>query len=157
MTGSPYPAPNPPVRLLAAFQQAYPHQTPAWIVRAPGRDVWLAAAPAAGTQFTVTAVNHEARTCFNLRGAKTRRTVTQRPLPRWARYPAAVIAFLYHSGMDLAGLNVVMWSEEPSGPGYDYGLGVAFAALWHEIHAQPYTADSLIEIVDRARRDYVET
>src|SRR3990172_3911763 len=34
---------NPPLRLLAAFQDTYPDQTPKRIVQAPGRDMWLAA------------------------------------------------------------------------------------------------------------------
>lgn len=150
------PFTDPPVRLLAAFQQAYPEQAPAWIIRAPARDVWIAAAPVESQQFTVTAPTHESRTMFNLRSAKTRRTTTQRPLPRWAYYPAGVILILCNNGMDTGGLNIVILSEEPPGPGYDYGLGMAFAALWYEIHAQPYNSDMLVEIVDQARREYVE-
>ncbi|HEX2905920.1 MAG TPA: hypothetical protein VHO69_03620 [Phototrophicaceae bacterium] len=152
----PISAPNPPVHLLAAFQHAYPEQTPEWVIRAPGRNVWIAAAPVSAEQFTISAPAHESRTCFSLRSAKTGRTVNQRPLVRWARYPAAVLLALYENLMDVIGLNIVVLSEEPTGPGYDYGLGIAFAALWHEVHAQPYTTDSLVEIVDRARRNYVE-
>ncbi len=147
---------DPPVHLLAAFQQAFPEQSPTWLIRAPGRDVWIAAAPAASSQFTVAAPAHESRTSFNLRSAKLRRTVTQRPLPRWALYPAGVILILCHDGLDMDGLNILVLSEEPPGPGYDYGLGMAFAALWYEILAQPYTLDLLRDVVDRARREYVE-
>lgn len=153
---SPFLAGDPPVRLLVAFQQAYPELSPVWLVRAPGRDVWIAAAPAAVEQFTVIAPDHEARATFSLRSARMRRTVTQRPLARWARYPAGVLLALSRSGLDLSGLNCVVLSEEPPGPGYEFGLGMAFAALGYEIHAQPYTSDQLIEVVDRARREYVE-
>lgn len=148
---------DPPVHLLAAFQQAFPEQAPAWVMRAPGRDVWIAAAPAASPQFTVFAPAHESRTSFNLRTAKTRRTMAQRPLPRWVLYPAGVILTLCYQGMDMDGLNILVVSEEPPGPGYDYGLGMAFAALWYEVLSQPYTLDTLREVVDRARREYVET
>ncbi|NWG18222.1 MAG: hypothetical protein HXY41_16485 [Chloroflexi bacterium] len=147
---------DPPVRLLVAFQQAYPEQTPERLVRAPGRDVWVAAARAASEHFTVTSPDHEARATFSLRSARLRRTVTQRPLPRWARYPAGVILTLGSGGLDIPGLNTVVLSGEPPGPAYEFGLGMAFAALGYEIHAQPYTSDMLIDVVDRARREYVE-
>ncbi len=151
-----FPITDPPVRLLAAFQQAFPEQAPQWILRAPGRDVWIAAVASTSAYFTVASPDHESRTSFNLRGAKNKRTILQRPLPRWAYYPAGVILILCNSGMDITGLNIVVLSEEPPGPGYDYGLGMAFAALWYEIHAQPYSTDTLIEVVDRVRREYVE-
>jgi galactokinase len=151
-----FPITDPPVRLLAAFQQAFPEQAPQWILRAPGRDVWIAAVASPSAHFTVASPDHESRTAFNLRSAKNKRTLVQRPLPRWAYYPAGVIFILCNSGMDMAGLNMVVLSEEPPGPGYDYGVGMAFVALWYEIHAQPYSTDTLLDVVDRVRREYVE-
>jgi hypothetical protein len=35
-------------------------------------------------------------------------------------------------------------------------MGMTMAALWHHLSGRPYTADSLLEIVERVRRDYVE-
>jgi galactokinase len=150
------PVHDPPLRLLVAFQQAFPDHSPEWIIRAPGRDMWIAAVRAGSAQFTVAAPDLGGRATFSLQSAKSRLTVTRRPLPRWARYPAGVTILLDQEGLDVTGLNMVFAGEEPPGPRFDYALGMAFATLWHELHQQPYTVDDLIEIVDRARREYVE-
>ncbi len=146
---------NPPVRLLAAFQQAFPDRSPEWIVRAPGRDVWAAACRARAEQFCAANADEDARAVFTLRSARLKRTAMQRPLPRWARCPASVLVALHETAAPVIGFYFMLVSEEPAGPSQDYGLGLVAAALWHEIHARPYTTDSLIEIVDRARRDYL--
>lgn len=145
-----------PLRLLAAFQQAFPDQSPAWVVRAPGRELWLAAARAERDLITIFSPEMESRTAFTLQSAKTRRTHQQRPLPVWARYPAGVTLMLAQDGMDVSGVNMALLSGEPVGPRHDYALGMAVAVLWYEINALPFTVDTLIEIVDRARRDYVD-
>ncbi len=147
--------PDPPLRLLVAFQQAYPGQGMKWIARAPGREVWLAAAPSGANQFTLTAPDIEGQTTFSLRSAKLKQTVMQRPLPRWARYPAGVTLVAHDVGLEVIGSNLVMVGEEPPGPRFDYGFGIAFAALWHDLCGQPYTIDRLIELVDHARREYI--
>jgi galactokinase len=156
MTHLPFQSSNPPLRLLAAFQDACPGQPPEWIVRAPGREMWLAAIRVTLRQFTLIAPDLEARTTFDLRSARGRRTVDQRPLPRWAVYAAGVTLALVDQGLDITGLKLVAVGEEPPGPRYDYGLGMALAALWHDIYGLEYTIDRLIEVVDRARREYVE-
>ena len=148
---------NPPVRLLAAFQDTYPDQTPERIVEAPGRDMWVAADLSGDHVFTLIAPDFKSHTSFTWQGAKTRRTVLNRPLPSWARYPAGVILTLGGDGLDTSGVNAVFVGEEPSGPRYDYAVGMAMAALVHELNGTPYTAESLIEVVDRVRRDYIES
>lgn len=152
---SSFPAADPPVHLLVAFQQAFPDQALTWLTRAPGREMWVAAARAESNQITIVAPELDGRTTFSLQSAKVKRTVTQRPLPRWARYPAGVTLILGQT-MDIVGLNLVFMCGEPAGPRFDYGLGMGYAALWHDVYQQPYTVDTLIEIVDRARREYVE-
>lgn len=152
----PDPRSNPPLRLLVAFQQAFPDCLPDWVIRAPGRDMWIAAVPARDSEFTLVAADLDGRVTFNLQSAKTRRTVTQRPLPRWARYPAGVTLLLAQAGVDVIGLKMVVMGDEPPGVRYDYALGIAFAALWHDLHQLPYTVDDLIDVVDRTRRDYVD-
>jgi galactokinase len=148
---------DPPLRLLAAFQHAYPDQPMEWVMRAPGREMWIAAARADAEEFTlVMADTDAAKVTFNLQSAKGKKTVLQRPLPRWARYPAGVTLILAQEGLDVIGLKMVVIGDEPPGPRYDYGLGITFAALWQELHGLPYTIDDLIVIVDRARRDYIE-
>jgi hypothetical protein len=148
--------PDPPVRLLAAFQQTFPTHALSWIVRAPGRDTWIAAAQTGTHELTIASPDLDAKATFSLQSARVRRTVMQRPLPKWVYYPAGVTLALDNLGLDMIGLNLVVVADEPPGPQYDYGLGIAFAALWHEVHERPFTIDRLIEIVDQARRDYVQ-
>jgi galactokinase len=145
-----------PLRLLVAFQQAFPDQSPAWVVRAPGRELWLAAARSDRDLITIFSPEMESRAAFTLQSAKARRTHQQRPLPVWARYPAGVTLMLAQDGLEVGGVNMALLSGEPPGPRHDYALGMAVAALWHEINAADFTVDTLIEIVDRARRDYVD-
>lgn len=156
MDDSQFAPPDPPVRLLAAFQETFPEQELVWLVRAPGRDTWIAAAHSDNDTFTVAFPDMDARATFSLQSARVRKTVLQRPLPRWARYPAGVTLTVDNEGLDVTGLNMVVMAGEPPGPQFDYGVGIAFAALWHEVLDAPYTMDRLIEIVDRARREYVE-
>ncbi len=153
---TPDPRSNPPLRLLVAFQQSFPDSLPDWVICAPGREMWIAAAAARDGEFTLVAADLEGRATFNLQSARVKRTVTQRPLPRWARYPAGVTLLLAQAGVDVIGLRMVVMGDEPSGVRYDYALGMAFAALWHDLHSLPYTVDTLIDIVDRTRRDYVD-
>jgi hypothetical protein len=148
--------PDPPVRLLAAYQQCFPDHELVWLVRAPGRDTWIAAGRSGNETFTVALPDLNARTTFSLQSARVRRTVLQRPLPRWARYPAGVTLTVDNDSLDVIGLNMVVMASEPPGPQYDYGVGIAFAVLWYEVWEQPYTMDRLLEIVDKARREYVE-
>lgn len=154
---SPIEQTNPPLRLLAAFQAIYPGQIPALIVQAPGREMWVAALMSDSQGFTIHAPDLEARTHFDWRSAKFKRTVLNRPLPGWARYSAGVIHTLCAEGMDLAGLEAVAVGEEPSGPRYDYALGMAFAALWHTLHQRAYDQNSLLDLMERVRRTYMES
>jgi galactokinase len=144
------------VRLLATFQGVYPARQPEYIVQSPGREMWVAASVQEATDFTIHLPDHGGRTSFSWRSAKFKRTLLNRPLPRWAHYPAGVIFTLCAEGLDTAGINAVVVGEEPSGPRYDYGLGMAFATLWYALHDLPYTHDSLQEIVERVRRTYIE-
>jgi galactokinase len=147
---------NPPLRLLVAFQDAFPGLAPEWMVQVPGRDMWLAAVPHQRGEFTIVVPDLDASTTFNLRSAKARRTVLNRPLPDWARYPAGVTQILAQGGLDSTGLDAIIVGEEPAGPRYHYALGMAVAALIHDLHAKPYTADSLMAVVEQVRREYVE-
>ena len=147
---------DPPLRLLAAFQQIYPALVPTHIVQAPGRDMWVAASVAQTNAFTIHVPDMNGHTSFSRRTAKNHRTLLKRPLPRWARYPAGVVIALSASGLDVDGIDTVVVSEESPGPRYDYALGMTFAALIHSLHGQSYDSDSLLEIVEKVRREYVE-
>lgn len=149
---------DPPLRLLVKFQELYPDTTPDLIFQAPEREMWIAARYNSRDQYACLALdlNQTALTTFNLQSAKIRRTVTQRPLPRWARYPAGVIMAMSDIGLDMRGLNAVICGDEPAGPRYEYSLGLLFAALCHELNDQPYHTDALTEIVDLVHREYVD-
>jgi hypothetical protein len=147
---------DPPMRLLLAFQQQFPDCSPEWVLQAPGRDMWVAACPASDAQFTLTVPDLDARTTFSFRSARTRTTVFNRPLPNWARYPAGALLHLRDTGLESMGLQATLAGSEPAGPRYDFAMGVTLAALWHEIHEHSYTPNSLIELLEQVRRDYVE-
>lgn len=144
------------MRLLLAFQQIFPDLSADWIVQAPGREMWAAAAHDQRALFTLVLADGELRTSFNFRSAKLRTTVMQRPLPLWARYPAGVIVALREQGLEMGGFQAVLAGEEPPGPRHDHALGMAVAALGYEMHRHPYTAESLFDLVEQVRRDYVD-
>jgi galactokinase len=148
-------APNPPIRLLVMFQERFPDQALHWLVKVPGWEMWAAAASCGGYDLTLAAPDLDGQTTFNLRSAKSKRTVFNRPLPRWARYPAGVLVVLGEMGLEISGLNIALVGEEPSGPRYDYALGVAFLGLAYDIHGRESTRENLIEVVERVRRDYM--
>lgn len=147
---------NPPLRLLMAFQQAYPGLNPAYIMQAPGREMWVAASVERAEAFTIYSYDLEGRTSFDWRSAKLKRTLLNRPLPRWARYPSGVVVKLCLEQMDIAGFDAVVISDEAPGPRYDYSLGVMFAALMYVLNDRPYVENDLLAIVDSVRREYVE-
>jgi len=149
-------ASNPPLRLLVAFHEVFPALSPEWMAQVPGRDMWVAAVLHQRDEFTLIAPDLDGSTTFSLRSAKARRTVLNRPLPDWARYPAGVMMTLCQNGLDSTGMDTIIVGEEPAGPRYHYALGMAVAAILHELHAKPYTADSLIAIVEQVRREYIE-
>ncbi len=145
---------DPPVRLLAQFNQHFPDSAHNLIVQAPGRELWIAAALNGSGRCALRAAELDAGTAFTLQSAKSHQTFMRRPLPRWARYAAGV--WLAMEDTDLPGLNAALCGNEPPGPRYEYAVGLAFAALLHELSERPYTAARLIEIIDRVHRDYVE-
>jgi galactokinase len=147
---------NPPLRLLVAFQETFPALSPEWVVQVPGRDMWVAAVTNQRDEFRVVAPDLGADSTFSLRSAKAMRTVLNRPLPDWARYPAGVTVMLCHKGLDSSGADAVIVGEEPSGPRYHHALGMAIAAFLHEVNGKPYDADSLLGFVEQVRREYIE-
>lgn len=147
---------NPPLHLLAAFQRRYATLSPSWIVQAPERETWVAAIIGTPDVFSIHAADLNAHTRFSWRSAKNKRTLIQRPLPHWARYPAGVIVELGIQGIEVPGIRAVVIGEDTPGPRYNFALGLVFAALWHEIHHHEYTPNGLIELVEKVRRNYVE-
>jgi galactokinase len=144
-----------PLRLLMAFHQAFDGAQPDHVIQAPGREMWVAAS-VVDREFAVYAPDLEGRAVFSWQSAKQRRTILNRPLPHWARYPAGVIILLCQSGLDIPGIRAVVVGEEV-GPRYEYSIGIAFAALWHHLHDAHVSSEDLIDIVERARREYVSS
>jgi galactokinase len=147
---------DPPIRLLAVFYEHFSLDNPAIVVQAPDRDMWVVAAVNDSREVTLVAPDLNGQTTFSYQSAKRHQTVRNRPLPGWARYPAGVVVALGNAGLDTGGVFAVIAGEEPHGPRYLYSLGLVMAALAHHLAAQPYDAQMLAEIVERARRDYVE-
>jgi galactokinase len=146
---------NPPLRLLATFNDAFDQMPPGLVIKAPGREMWVAASVDGVKDFVIHSSDHDGHTRFDWRSAKNKKTVLKRPLPRWVRYPAGVIVHLCANDMDLPGVRAVIAGEE-AGERYDYATGIAFAALWHHLYEKDYTAAQLIPIVEHVRREYVE-
>jgi galactokinase len=149
------PDTNPPLRLLMATQQTFGQPQPEWMVQAPGRDMWIAAFLKDGHEFVVHSADADASVRFSHRSAKTGRTVLKRPLPDWVRYPAGVITSLGDAGLSVPGFHAVVLGNEPSGPRYNFGLGLVFAAFCYAVSQTNYTEDELVEVVEQVRRDYI--
>ncbi len=149
---------NPPLRLLAEFAQRYPDTEPSWLIKAPGRDVWVAAqTDDQRRHHTVCAPDCDvSQIRFDYRSARLRQTLHRRPLPRWSRYPAGVLVALAAQGeLAFPGVSAVIIGEEPLGPRYEYGLGLAFAAFWFTVNNRLFDADALQVIVERVQRSYI--
>ncbi len=59
-----------PLRLLAAFHEHFPTLSPEWIVKAPDRDMWIAACIPGGEELTLIAPDQEGRAAFTWRTAR---------------------------------------------------------------------------------------
>ncbi len=147
--------PDPPLSLITAFHELHLADSPDHILQAPGRDLWIAAVIHDTNTYTFHAPDFEGKTTFSWRTAKDKRTILKRPLPRWARYPAGVVVELCARGFDIRGVEAVIAGHEAPGPRYDYGMGVAVAALWHTVADAPYDVNDLLSLVDRVRRNYI--
>lgn len=143
---------NPPLRLLAAFQQEF-NKTPEWLVQMDGREMWIAAEITGTNAYTVIVPDLAVRLRFDRSSAKKKRSLRNRPLPDWARYLTGSVAILARMGLEMPGATIVIAGDEPKGPRYNYSLGMAFAALWHEFNAQSYTNKTLLEIMDEIQKD----
>jgi hypothetical protein len=147
--------PDPPLRLLVAFQEAFPTLSPAYVLPVPGREMWVAAATEDADAFNLHVPDLGGRTTFTWRTAKNKRTVLNRPLPSWSRYSAGVVVTLCAQGLNVPGFFAVAAGEEPRGPRYEYALGMGMAALMHTLHEHTYDADLLLEVMERVQRDYL--
>lgn len=150
------PQANPPIRLLAKYQELFTH-APEIVYQAPRRDMWIAARLLNEPRYSVLSLEHAGSTMatFTLQSAKRKQTSTHRPLPKWARFPAGTLVYLSKGDVDARGMVAVVCGDEPSGPRYDYAMSILFAGLWHDLAGKAFTDSRLIEIADRVVREYV--
>lgn len=146
---------NPPVRLLTAYQSCF-SQPPDLVLPVPGREMWIATEFDDRHVYTIITPDLDGRSVFDRRSAKQRRTIRNRPLQRWARYPAGVALILSEDGLDIPGGTMVIVGDEPSGPRYEHALGMAFAALCYAYHQQAYDVDLLLDIMERVQKHYLD-
>ncbi len=144
---------SPPIRLLATSEQVFPANAPQILLQAPGREMWAAASLNGTPYCTLYSADGGTRTRLNSQSAKRYQTIYHRPLPRWVRYLAGVMALI--DVADMPGIDAVLCGDEPRGPRYDYALAMLFAALWYTINRQAYTPEALQEIAERVRREYI--
>ncbi len=145
---------DPPIRLLATFEQLFPATSPQILVQAPGREMWAAACFNGTVCYHIHTVDVGAHTSFSYQSAKRKQTIQHRPLPRWVRYIAGVNVLL--DVLEMPGIDAVVCGNEPPGPRYDHALGILFAALWYEVNAIPCQPRELLDITERVRREYIE-
>jgi len=148
---------DPPVRLLMAFHQRLPLHDPDLLFQAPDRDLWLAAAYTPGERTMLTALDlyPDMTVTFTRQSALARRTVLNRPLPRWARWAAGTLVLLNEPS--LPPLTGILAGDEPPGPRYEYTISLLFGALWYEWQRTPYLPGDLIALAERVRREFVES
>ena len=144
---------DPPIRLLAKFEQLFPSSAPQILVQAPGREMWAAANYNGKAHCRVYSAESDAQTAFSYQSAKRKQTILRRPLPPWARYIAGVSLMI--DVAEMPGVDVVVCGDEPTGPRYDFALGILFGAFWQELNGQSVSEAELIELTDRVRREYV--
>lgn len=144
---------DPPIRLLAKFEQLFPMSTPQLLVQAPGREMWAAANYNGKPHCRVYSAESSAQTAFTYQSAKRKQTIFRRPLPPWARYIAGISLLIDIA--EMPGVDVVVCGNEPPGPRYDFALGILFGAFWLKVNGQPVNEAELIELTDRVRREYV--
>lgn len=146
---------NPPIRLLAAAQDAL-DTTPEIILAVPGREMWIAALVHQRHDWTLFVPDLDAQTRIDLRSAKRKQTTRNRPLPRWARHPAGVLVLLSATDLQLPGLRVVILGDEPPGPRYEYALGMAFATLFYQHNQVDFDTEHLLTLMEQVQRDYLD-
>lgn len=147
---------NPPLRLLAATHDLL-QTSPEYLVAVPGREMWAAAIQQERHAYTLIVPDLDARTTFDNRSAKRKQTTRNRPLPRWARYPAGALLLLNAEQLTLPGVKVVIIGHEPLGPRYEYTLGMVFMALLFDHNEQDYDAQRLVRLMEQVQRDYLDS
>jgi len=169
-----------------AFRKAY-NAEPGFVVRAPGRvnllgehvdynDGWvlpaavdlatyLAVHPCDSKLVSITAPDVGDSTTFRLTELESKKDVSGKPLPDWARYAAGVAWALKERGLAVTGMDAVLMSDVPRGAGLSSSaaMEVVFALAWQKLSARRETEGGAWElspmdlayVCQRAEVDYV--
>jgi hypothetical protein len=138
-----------PLRLIVNYQAAF-GTTPAYVLKAPGREFWIAAETTDTGVMDLRAPDLDGAAVFHRRSARDLHTVRGRPLPRWARLAARVLLALHTPGG--TGCRAVLVGEEPAGPRYDYALAMAFATFCLAMAEQPCDDAAVADVMEKVRR-----
>jgi len=144
---------NPPLQLLATLQSEL-GTMPADLLPVPGRDLWVAGLVEEKHQYCIVAPDLDGKTTFDNRSARSKQTTLNRPLPRWARYIGAATVALEEMAFPTVGCHIVIAGMETIGPRYEFALGMAFVAWMYHHHKLPFDQQLLLDVMDRAPRDY---
>lgn len=149
---------NPPLRLLASFQQLV-GVAPSLMLAVPAREMWVLVAPADSQhadeqRYTIITPDLDNQTAFDVRGARLRQTYLNRPLPRWARYIALALVAMTDDGIRVPPAQLFIAGDEPQGPRYEYTLGMAMATYGYHHHGRVATEPALVDLLEKATRRY---
>lgn len=144
-----------PLRLLEAAEKALQQPTDC-LIQIPERSIWaMAAVQANQASYQLIVPDLKGQTRFHRRGAKLQKNWWKRPLPHWARYAAGALLALEAEGLSVPSLKAVIVADESAGPRYDYAIGMAFAALIYAQHERPYPVETLLDLMERVRKNYL--
>ena len=149
------PLTNPPLRLLTAINRSLDPQRPNHMFKLTQREMWVAAQPTARYWYRIEAPDLKRSVQFSHRSAKCYQSSLRRPLGRWARYVAGVVVQLGDDGLPFPPFHMVVIGDEPLGPRYAFGMGLATARLCFELADLTATDAMLFQIVEQVRRDYL--
>jgi galactokinase len=170
---------TPPAHLIPAFEAAF-NAPPTLIVRAPGRidligghtdynegfvlaaaidrAAWLAVRPLDTSIVSVKALDLGGEeTVFRLTELESKKTITGRLLPDWARYAAGVAWSLQEAGLATPGSQIVLTSDIPVGAGLSSSAAVevAYATAWAQITGWEVDRMEMAQLCQRAESRYV--
>jgi len=170
---------TPPPRLVPAFEAAF-NASPALIVRAPGRvdligghtdyndgfilaaaidrAVWLAVRPLDTSIVSIKALDLDGEeAAFRLTDLDSKKTITGRLLPGWARYAAGVAWSLQEAGLATPGSQIAVTSDVPVGAGLSSSAAVevAYATAWAQITGWEVDRMEMAQLCQRAESHYV--
>jgi galactokinase len=164
--------------VAVTFQERF-GETPAHIVRAPGRvnllgehvdyndgfvlpiaidrATWLAFSPSDTNQTTLVASDLSEEISFTSETITTKTEAAGNPLPTWALYPAGVMWALKESGLSAPALKGVYSSNVPQGSGLSSSASVemAFGLAWQTLGGWERTPMERALLGQKAENQYV--